>query len=104
MSLDFNNLKFQKWEPDSKLTEKITAKIRVSQSDVSKYILVCYITGLVKIYKTDELTNQKPSLISLTSFNLKAESWSGCFAFSNFFLIGSRDDYVTCLQLLNDDS
>ena len=104
LSLDFNNLKVQKWEPDSKLTEKITAKIRVSQSDVSKYILVCYITGLVKIYKTDELTNQKTSLITLASFNLKTESWSGCFAFSNFFLIGSRDDYVTCLQLLNDDS
>ena len=104
ITLDFNNLKVQKWETDSKLSEKITAKIRISQSDVAKYILVCYVTGLVKIYKIDELTNQKPLLVTLSSFNLKAESWSGCFAFSNFFLIGSRDDHVTCLQLLNDDS
>ena len=104
MSLDFNNLEVRKWELDSKLAEKITAKLRVSQSDVAKYILVCYVTGLVKIYKTDELTNQKPSLRTLASFNMKAESWSGCFAFSNFFLIGSRDDHVTCLQLLTDDS
>ena len=102
ITLDFNNLKVQNWEPDSKLSEKITAKIRISQSDVAKYILVCYVTGLVKIYKIDELTNQK--LVTLSSFNLEAESWSGCFAFSNFFLIGSRDDHVTCLQLLNDDS
>lgn len=103
MSLDLNNFKVRKQEPDVKMSEKITAKIRVCKSEVAKYILVCYVTGLVKIYKTDESTNQKAILRTLASFNMQTESWSGCCAFSNFFLIGSRDDYVTCLQLMTND-
>ena len=104
LTLDFTNLQVQKWNPDIKMSEKITAKIRVIKSDVTKYILVSYVIGSVKIYKAVEVTNEKPLLRTLTSFDLKAESWSGCFAFSNYFLIGSRDDFVTCLQLQNDDS
>ena len=104
LTLDFKNLDVQNWKPDLNMSEKITAKIRVIKSDVTKYILISYVTGSVKIYKAVEVTNEKPLLRTLTFFDLKAETWSGCFAFSNYFLIGSRDDFVTCLQLQNDDS
>ena len=104
LTLDIESLRVRKWEPDAKMPEKITAKIHVKKSSVMRCILICYVTGMVKIYKADEWTNGNPLLKTVTSFDLAAESWSGCFAFSNYFLIGSRDDRVTCLQLPNDDS